>query len=66
MLAEETLVEILEDEIFVEETLVEATTLDELLLDASDESMYSSKRFPAPQYSYSFPGHMKLQSVVAA
>jgi len=28
--------------------------------------LYSSKRFPAPQYSSGFPGQMKLQSVSAA
>lgn len=29
-------------------------------------SKYSSSRFPAPQYSYWFPGQTKLQSVAAA
>jgi hypothetical protein len=32
----------------------------------AEVSLYSSKRFPAPQYSSGFPGQMKLQSVSAA
>jgi hypothetical protein len=30
------------------------------------ESLYSSKRLPAPQYSNALPGHTKEQSVKAA
>jgi hypothetical protein len=32
----------------------------------AEDSLYSSRRFPAPQYSSGFPGQMKLQSVSAA
>lgn len=37
-----------------------------LVLEAREESLYNSKRFPAPQYSTLLPGHMKLQSPAAA
>lgn len=45
--------------------LVVDVTLRWLLLDPVGESIYSSKRFPAPQYSRLFPGQMKLQSVMS-
>jgi hypothetical protein len=48
---------VVDDGVEVSETLV---------LDASEESWYNSNRFPAPQYSMLLPGHMKLQSPVAA
>lgn len=51
----------------VEEGLIELLVIDEtlfelLLLLARDESMYISRRFPAPQYSYWFPGQINEQS----
>jgi hypothetical protein len=46
------------------EPCVEDTVKDEAPV--AEVSLYSSKRFPAPQYSYGFPGQMKLQSVSAA
>lgn len=42
--------------------LVDATLLTLLLVLASDESMYISSLFPAPQYSYGLPGQVKEQS----
>jgi hypothetical protein len=60
------------------ETVPEAEdTIEDTLEDAAEDaaedeepvtevSLYSSKRFPAPQYSYGLPGQMKLQSVSAA
>jgi hypothetical protein len=55
------------------EPVAEGVVLDPLVDDAADDpeavaevSLYSSKRFPAPQYSSGFPGQVKLQSVSAA
>jgi hypothetical protein len=54
------------------ETVPEAEVEDTVEDTAEDEepvaevSLYSSKRFPAPQYSSGFPGQVKLQSVSAA
>ena len=60
-------VEVLDDvEDFDDETmlvlLVDGATLLLLLLLASEESMYISRRLPAPQYSYWLPGQVKEQS----
>ena len=46
------------------EDAVEGTAEDEEPV--AEVSLYSSRRFPAPQYSSGFPGQMKLQSVSAA
>jgi hypothetical protein len=46
------------------EDVVEDTAEDEEPV--AEVSLYSSKRFPAPQYSSGFPGQVKLQSVSAA
>jgi hypothetical protein len=46
------------------ETVPEAKVEDEEPV--AEVSLYSSKRFPAPQYSSEFPGQVKLQSVSAA
>lgn len=40
----------------------EARFTNPLLVLAPDSSMYISRRFPAPQYSYSLPGHANEQS----
>ena len=55
--------ELVEEELLVEpfELVVDEATL-LLLEDLNDESKYISSLFPAPQYSYAFPGHVKEQS----
>jgi hypothetical protein len=59
--------------VVVDELVFEIVPVDAVLETlAEDEepvaevSLYSSKRFPAPQYSYELPGQVKLQSVSAA
>lgn len=59
--------EVATEEPLADETLeVEPVLEEELLLVVREESMYSSSRFPAPQYSKLFPGQRKLQSPAGA
>lgn len=64
---EETELEELELRVEEVEEVDEGLEVDEtlllLLVGTWPESLYISSLFPAPQYSYWFPGHIKLQSL---